>query len=260
MKLRYFYKVNKEGHPILGSNIERPIKPNGRDWYEIIGDCCDSSKVSCNCGMKYFVQVNKDGSVVSNSLIKRSQFPGTSLRRYKEVSWSSCCANAVESGVPNVLPIVTVMADAEITLPVNSIILTSSTSDSDGTIDYYHWTQVSGPNFATIATSTDSNTQVLNLIEGSYTFMLTVTDNLGATANDTVTVIVSPAVVGGGDITFNFSSMRGDCNSPLTEEVTFHNTDTLVETTFNLTRLVDTDPFTATITLPIGNYIIQQSI
>jgi ribosomal protein L14 len=80
-----------------------------------------------------------------------------------------------------------------ITLPTNSVTLSGSGTDADGTIASYKWAKTSGPSTYTIVSSTTAQTQVDNLVQGTYQFELTVTDNSGATAKGTVQVTVNPA-------------------------------------------------------------------
>ncbi|MGC4034414.1 MAG: PKD domain-containing protein [Chitinophagaceae bacterium] len=81
-----------------------------------------------------------------------------------------------------------------ITLPVNSVTLNGSGSvDPDGTISTYAWTKISGPMQSTIAAAGSVTTAVNNLVEGVYVFRLTVTDNSGNTATDSVTITVNAA-------------------------------------------------------------------
>jgi hypothetical protein len=82
--------------------------------------------------------------------------------------------------------------DKTITLPTNSVTLTGSGSDPDGSIASYSWTKISGPS-ATIASPSSASTNVTGLVQGSYVFRLTVTDNQGATASDDVNVVVNAA-------------------------------------------------------------------
>jgi gliding motility-associated-like protein len=84
-----------------------------------------------------------------------------------------------------------------ITLPTNSTNITGSGSDPDGSITAYSWTQVSGPNTATLTNASLPTVSVSNLIQGIYTFRLTVTDNNAATgfANVNVTVNAAPVNV-----------------------------------------------------------------
>jgi len=94
-------------------------------------------------------------------------------------------------------------ADQTITLPTNSVSLTGSGTETNGTITGYQWTQVSGPSTATITTSGQAATTVTGLVEGIYRFKLTVTDNSGVTASATMQVTVNPAPVVAGPPTAN---------------------------------------------------------
>ncbi|MDT7827289.1 malectin domain-containing carbohydrate-binding protein [Pricia sp. S334] len=85
-------------------------------------------------------------------------------------------------------PVVDAGADVEVILPTNGFVLSGSGSDPDGGTISYQWTQVDGPDTALM---TNANTYELTaevLVEGDYTFRLTVTDDEGATAFDEVTV------------------------------------------------------------------------
>jgi len=96
----------------------------------------------------------------------------------------------------NLPPIANAGASQTITLPTNSVTLNGSASkdqDSTGNIVSYSWTQSSGPSAATIANPAGVTTAVNNLVQGVYVFKLTVTDNGGATASDTVSVTVNAA-------------------------------------------------------------------
>ena len=84
-------------------------------------------------------------------------------------------------------------ADKNITLPTNTLTVTGSGSDPDGTITGYQWTMLTGPATYTIATATQAQTAINNLVQGVYTFELRVTDNQGATGKDTVQVTVNEA-------------------------------------------------------------------
>jgi hypothetical protein len=99
--------------------------------------------------------------------------------------------------------------DQTITLPVNLNLDGSGSSDADGSIASYQWTEEVGP-VITIASPASAQTAVTGLISGSYRFRLTVTDNKGATGTDTVHVTIngtgtgtnqSPTVNAGADQT-----------------------------------------------------------
>ena len=100
----------------------------------------------------------------------------------------------VESTPQNSAPTANAGIDQIITLPVNSVNLNGSGStDSDGTIASYTWEFVSGPS------NVDPNDVVSpsagGLVAGTYVFKLVVTDNDGATDDDTVSITVNPVVV-----------------------------------------------------------------
>ncbi|MEI9913340.1 MAG: T9SS type A sorting domain-containing protein [Bacteroidota bacterium] len=112
-----------------------------------------------------------------------------------------------------------------ITLPVNSTTLTGSGSDLDGTITGYAWSRVSGPTNFAFGNAASATTTLTNLVQGTYTFRLTVTDNSGATATDDVNVTVNPAVVpnqapvarAGNDIVItlpvNYTTLNGNTST-----------------------------------------------
>ncbi|HEY6502954.1 MAG TPA: heparin lyase I family protein, partial [Chitinophagaceae bacterium] len=94
----------------------------------------------------------------------------------------------------NQLPSANAGNNIVITLPVNSTTLTGSGTDPDGTITGYAWTRVSGPTTFTLGTANAATTTLINLVQGTYVFRLTVTDNSGATATDDVNVTVNASV------------------------------------------------------------------
>jgi hypothetical protein len=102
--------------------------------------------------------------------------------------------------------------DKTITLPASSVTLTGSGSDPDGSIASYSWSKISGPSGSTFGSPSSASTTVNGLVQGTYTFRLTVTDNLGATGSDDVNVIVN-ASTGGGTTTRieaeNWTAMSG---------------------------------------------------
>lgn len=94
--------------------------------------------------------------------------------------------------VENKLPVANAGADKEITLPTNTVSITGTGTDTDGTIKSYAWVAKSGPN-ATLAGTATATLALSNLLEGTYTFQLTATDNSGATATDEVQLKVHAA-------------------------------------------------------------------
>ncbi len=92
----------------------------------------------------------------------------------------------------NIPPVADAGSDKTITLPANSVSVTGSGTDADGTISNYLWTKISGSS-ATITNASSANTSITSLVQGTYLFELKVTDNQGATARDTIKVTVNAA-------------------------------------------------------------------
>lgn len=81
--------------------------------------------------------------------------------------------------------------DQTIVTPVSAVFLQGSGTPSVGhTISTYQWIRQSGPVTANILTPNAASTNVSGLVPGVYVFQLTVTDNVGATANSVCTVTV----------------------------------------------------------------------
>ncbi|MCU0335410.1 MAG: right-handed parallel beta-helix repeat-containing protein [Chitinophagaceae bacterium] len=94
----------------------------------------------------------------------------------------------------NQAPVADAGRDTLIVQPASTVTLQAAAIDSDGTISTWRWTRVAGPTVGTIATATAARTNVTGLTTiGVYLYELTVTDNAGATARDTVRVTVNPA-------------------------------------------------------------------
>ncbi|MEX0274892.1 MAG: PKD domain-containing protein, partial [Flavobacteriaceae bacterium] len=99
--------------------------------------------------------------------------------------------------------------DQEVTLPNDTITLDGNGEDPDGgNITTYAWTQISGPNTATLSGASTDDLTASDLVEGTYVFRLTVTDDENQTGYDEVTVTVesAPFVIrinsGGPEITY----------------------------------------------------------
>jgi len=91
-------------------------------------------------------------------------------------------------------PVANAGANISITLPTSTASLNgSASSDPDGSLSGYAWTQISGPGTATIAAPGTATTAISGLVKGTYSFQLKVTDNSGATGLDSVQVTVNAA-------------------------------------------------------------------
>ncbi|HSB91560.1 MAG TPA: T9SS type A sorting domain-containing protein, partial [Flavitalea sp.] len=98
----------------------------------------------------------------------------------------------------NAVPVAKAGADSTLRLPKNtSTLIGSGSSDQDGiATTTFLWEQIAGPGVSIIDTPTKTNPKVSNLIAGTYSFRLTVTDVRGASSKDTALRIVLPALAG----------------------------------------------------------------
>lgn len=92
----------------------------------------------------------------------------------------------------NKAPVANAGSNLTITLPDNSVTLSGSATDADGTIESYFWTKIAGPSGYKISKPESPVTDVTSLTEGIYQFQLKVTDNGGATGLSVVKVTVNP--------------------------------------------------------------------
>jgi hypothetical protein len=84
--------------------------------------------------------------------------------------------------------------DQSITLPTDTVTLSGSGTDSDGSIVSYYWSKLSGSG-GTITDPNSSSTTVTGLSAGTYSFRLIVEDNSGDNDADIVVVTVNQAIV-----------------------------------------------------------------
>lgn len=100
----------------------------------------------------------------------------------------------IVAAAPNSPPVSRAGSDMVITLPVSSVNLDGTTSsDADGTITVYEWVKISGP-AATIVSPSASTTSVTGLVQGTYVFELTVTDDDAASSEDQLIITVNAAL------------------------------------------------------------------
>ncbi len=124
----------------------------------------------------------------------------SSLTHFDDVSVT------VQPADVNQLPTANAGNDVVMTLPLNSVKLNGSGSDPDGTVATYSWLKLSSPLLtATLSGETTPTLQISNLLEGVYTFQLTVKDSKGAIDTDEISVIinaqnVAPVALAGPDI------------------------------------------------------------
>ncbi|MEP7277502.1 MAG: PKD domain-containing protein [Bacteroidota bacterium] len=101
--------------------------------------------------------------------------------------------NITVSAVPVYPPVSNAGADIAITLPTNSASLNGEQSynPGGGTLTY-SWSFLSGTSSPTITGAATATPVISNLTEGAYQVKLTVTNDQGASAEDTVSIAVSP--------------------------------------------------------------------
>jgi len=168
-----------------------------------------------------------------NPLAKVTIFPGMGHnvwdKAYREtdlINWLLSYRKGTDSGTSptNKPPVVSAGSDKTITLPANSLEIQGSASDPDGTVSSWQWTKTSGGQ-ASLSNTTSSKLKVSNLLEGTYTFRLTVKDNGGASAFDEVKVTVKsgtyttnkPPVANAGPdktTTANYNTIVGSASDP----------------------------------------------
>lgn len=221
---RYLYTSNmKPGEYVFGFRVTDNAGGSDTDYIKVkIGNSNISPVANAGADMLVKLPVNsvgisgsasdKDGTIASHQWTQASG-PSCSLA---DTTTPSLSVSDLTSGtyvfrltvtdntglanyddvVVNVTfpPMVDAGTDKSVNLPVDSIILTGAASDPDGTIHNYKWSKHSGP-AATLVDSLTSSVTVKNLKEGTYVFMLEVSDNLTAKANDYVTVTVKSEIL-----------------------------------------------------------------
>jgi poly(3-hydroxybutyrate) depolymerase len=140
----------------------------------------------------------------TQTLSLSDMLPGTYVFRLTATDNQGATDDDDVTVVANNPPTANAGADQRITLPVNSIQLTGSGTDTDGTIASYKWEQYSGPT-ATMSGTTTTVLSLTNLAGGIYMFRLSVKDDKNATSNnDYVTLVVNqpPVANAGADQSF----------------------------------------------------------
>ena len=86
---------------------------------------------------------------------------------------------------------------------LDTIHLSGTATDADGTIESYVWSQVSGPNSSVIQNPGAASTIVSGLVAGTYVFQLNATDNKGATGTKSMNVVITLAAPQNFSVTFS---------------------------------------------------------
>ena len=111
-------------------------------------------------------------------------------------AYQSTEVEITNSAIANKLPVANIGATRFVTLPTNSIQLSAEGStDPDGSISSYQWSQESGPFLAIIANGNTVAPTISSLQKGSYYFKVKITDNKGAFTTSYVQVYVDGVAV-----------------------------------------------------------------
>ena len=97
-----------------------------------------------------------------------------------------------DTDITNVVPVANAGPSQNVTLPFSSITLIGTGSEQAGQVVAYLWSQVAGPGSTVITNPGSPSTTVSGFVAGNYIFQLMVTDNVGATGVDTVSIKVNP--------------------------------------------------------------------
>ncbi len=91
----------------------------------------------------------------------------------------------------NASPIANAGPNLSVTLPLGFVDITGSGTDADGTVEEYLWTQIGGPGTATLENEDTPVLRASDLVPGTYTFRLTVTDDDGVTGQAQMNLTVN---------------------------------------------------------------------
>ena len=151
-----------------------------------------------------FANANAATTSVSNLVAGTYTFRLTIWDNKYEPSFDRVVVTVTASAAPvpiNLAPVAKAGNDISILLPTNSVYLNGAgTYDADGSIIKYEWKYMSGPSQFNISNINIANPTVNNLVAGTYTFQLTVWDNLWEPASDLVIVTVQPALSTGNQL------------------------------------------------------------
>lgn len=135
------------------------------------------------------VSANQQSTDISNLVAGTYQFELTVTDNSVAKAKDTVAVTVLPVNQP---PVANAGADKFVTLPANGVTLSGSGSDADGTIVSYAWSKTAGPSQYIISNSNTISPIISNLVAGTYTFRLTVTDNNQATGFDDVVITVNP--------------------------------------------------------------------
>ncbi len=205
--------VDSEGSPIAGvlvlvEETGEAATTNSRGVFKFSGSIIPYTLLVVAAGYEDYREFKTDDDTRIKVVLKEAK--GTVIDELKEGTVFAdfylpyrCCSDCppvqyivnetVTEPAPNQGPIANAGPDQVITLPANTVRLNGSAStDPDGSITFFQWAKLSGTN-SSFVTPNSSQTDVKDMEEGIYIFELSVTDDKGSIARDTIQVTVNPA-------------------------------------------------------------------
>ncbi|HLK27287.1 MAG TPA: choice-of-anchor Q domain-containing protein [Puia sp.] len=190
MEIRNNFAFNNQygANTIINNNTSggNTIKDTSNNYYLTASQVLSALSDTVNCYLKSgspLIDKGYASTLVTTDIagISRPQGSGYDVgaREYSSTG-SSVTANAGSSQT--------------ITLPLDSVNLSASASTVvNSTISSYKWLQTSGPNTATLSSSTTVSTKATKLIVGTYVFSVQVKDAKNDSSTASVTIVVNPA-------------------------------------------------------------------
>lgn len=168
------------------------VKPNPAATITPVGstEICSTCQqaITASTGAGYAYTWKKDGVTISETTNSfTTNQPGAYLF---EVSLNGCSVTSSTLILEkNEAPVVELGENRTFYLPANARNLEGVVYDPDGIITSYQWIKISGPNISMV--NTTASTLTLNdLIEGTFVFRLTTTDNFGESVWDEIEIVV----------------------------------------------------------------------
>src|SRR5205085_12392169 len=97
-------------------------------------------------------------------------------------------------------PIANAGKDESIPVGQATVLHGENSTSPAGSIVSYSWTKYSGPANFEMLSPASATTWIRNLVDGVYTFRLTITDNRGVSAYDDVVITVGKGSPGAGNV------------------------------------------------------------
>lgn len=160
-------------------------------------------------GPSTIVSYSPDGKDTLITYISYYDTTVTTFYTYQKTKVDTVWHRAGQTQPTNLAPIVSAGSTQTITLPTNSVTLTGTASDPDGTIATTLWAKVSGTG-GSIVDPGKLSTTVTGLTAGSYMFRFTATDDKGTSSIANVNVIVNAEIVLSSTYGFGSAVTGGD--------------------------------------------------